>query len=158
MSQKIYSEYFTGDVVLSKFSGAISDVNPKVCRKIIEILPYYCDLDRLFPLLLKNAMGFINGLQEKNKNKNYQYNTLSFRLYWTIFGIAYALNREFLDKYETELIILMQKLSEFKEYTIREKAAVLAQKINSIRKIPIIEKYLQEYSQDENFFVKEIVN
>lgn len=151
-------EYFVGDIVLDKFSKAISDVNPKVCRKIIEALPYYQEMERLLPILIKNSLDFIDGLQEKNKNKNYQYNTLSFRLYWTIFAIAFSLNEKFLNEYENELVNLSETLLNFKEYTLREKSAVLAQKISSIKKIPQIEQHLQKYADDENFFVKEILN
>ena len=158
LKQSSCVKFFTGDIVLDRLSKAISDVNPKVCRKIIEILPFYLETDRLFPILIKNSFDFIDGLQEKNKNKNYQYNTLSFRLYWTIFGLSYAINDVFESKYEKELILLMQKLSEFKEYTIKEKAAVLAQKISSLKKIPIIEEFIQKYANDENFFVKEIIS
>ncbi len=158
MKNESQREFFAGDIVLDRFAKAISDVNPKVCRKIIEILPLYKDIELLLPILIKNSYGFIEGLQEKNKNKNYQYNTLSFRLYWNIFGIACALNTDLYGKYEAEIIDLLKKLFEFKEYTLREKAALLAQKVNTLTKNKDIEKLLSQCHRDENFFVKEIIS
>lgn len=158
MKNEEFVMYFNGEFILDSFAKAISDVNPKVCRKIIEILPKYIEMKELYPLLVKNSFEFIGGLTEKNKNKNYQYNTLSFRLYWTIFALGYAVNEEYLNIYETDLINLLKQLCLFREYTLREKAAYLAQKISSIRKISEVEDCLKLCANDENFFVKEIVD
>ena len=158
MKTEKYQKYFCGDFILDRFSKAVSDVNPKVCRKIIEILPYFEDLKKLFPLLINNAEIYINNLQEKNKHKNYQYNTLSFRPYWTIFALAYTINDNLLNEYEKELVKLVENISQFKEYTLREKSTLLAQKINSIRNTDKISEILKKCQNDENFFVKELLN
>lgn len=158
MKNTSYRSFFSGAYILEKFSKAVSDVNPKVCRKIIEILPYYSDINKLFPLLIDNANLYINNLQEKNKNKNYQYNTLSFRLYWTIFALACSINENFLNQYETKLIKLVEDILEFKEYTLREKATLMAQKINSVKHFDKISNILDKCKDDENFFVKDILD
>ena len=149
-------EYFRGDKIFENFSNAIADVNPKVCRKIIEILPLYKDLDRLYDVIIKKSFDYIENLQEKNKNKNYQYNTLSFRLYWCINALGYCINRNFILKYETDLTKLLKQLFEFKEYTLREKAAYLAERINKISEVQEVKNIIQSNRNDENFFVKEV--
>ena len=45
MKNEAYRKYFSGSFILDKFAKSISDVNPKVCRKIIEILPFYDELE-----------------------------------------------------------------------------------------------------------------
>lgn len=147
--------FFTGDIVLKKFEKSIFDVNPKVCRKILEILPVYIDLDKLFPLMINNAFQLLEELKEKNKEKNYQYNTKSFHLYWHVFALGISLNKEFYFKYSDKLNLLMQQLSTFSEYTLREKAAFLLGKILLFDNSKKLNEYIYQFKNDNNFYVKE---
>lgn len=151
-------EYFTGDLILEKFVKSVSDVNPKVCRKIIEILPFYMELSKLYPRILKNSFDLVDELREKNKDKNYQYNTKSFHLYWHIFTLGYTLNTNFYEMYKNDLIKLLELLFEFREYTIREKGAFLIKKLTQFLTAEELEVLNKKYSNDENFYVQEIFN
>jgi len=158
MKQEHYRKYFTGELILEKFTKSISDVNPKVCRKIIEILPHYMELERLYPIILKNSYTLVEELKEKNKDKNYQYNTKSFHLYWHIFTLGYTLNCEFFNNYKADLLKLLELLFEFREYTIREKGAFLIQKLAQFLTQEELNLLNQKYANDENFYVQEIFN
>lgn len=157
MKQKENQKYFSGDLIFKKFEKAIFDVNPKVCRKILEILPYYKDLEKLFPTMIQNSFSLIAELQEKNKDKNYQYNTKSFHLYWHIFAIGITMNNMFFRKYYDKLISLIEQLSAFNEYTLREKAAFLSNKMIAIECSDALKELVQKLQNDENFYVKESI-
>lgn len=158
MKQKENQNYFSGEIVLQKFEKAIFDVNPKVCRKILEILPFYTDLDRLFLLMIANSFSLIEQLKEKNKDKNYQYNTKSFHLYWHIFAIGITLNNIFYQNHKDKLILLIEQLANFNEYTLREKAAFLSNKMISFENGDRLVEIIQKLQNDENFYVKETIN
>ncbi len=150
--------YFTGDFILTKFTDAISDVNPKVCRKIIEILPLYKNLDVLYLNLLTNSFLFVDELREKNKNKNYQYNTKSFHLYWHIFALGYTLKHDLFDLYKDKLIKLLDLIFDFNEYTLREKGAFLLKMLTNYLSEKDANILYSKYSSDENFYVQEILD
>ena len=156
MKNESYGKYFTGEFILNKFAKSVCDVNPKVCRKIIEVLPFFELKEELFTMIIKNSFEFIEELQEKNKDKNYQYNTKSFNLYWNIFALGYLMNEEFFNKEKNNIYKLLELLFEFREYTLREKGAYLIKKITPYLSENEAEILTKQYSQDENFYVKEI--
>ena len=158
MKKEEFRQYFSGNIILNKFTHSISDVNPKVCRKIIEILPYYTQKEDLFNFVLKNTFILIEELREKNKNKNYQYNTKSFHLYWHIFALGYILTDHLFCNNKKDLLKLLDLLFLFNEYTIREKGAYLIKQIAPFITQNELNLLLNQYSNDENFYVKEIFN
>jgi len=158
MKTEFNRQYFTGNLILEKFSKAIYDVNPKVCRKIIEVLPFYKNLEQLYPMILKNSFELISELKEKNKNKNYQYNTKSFHLYWHIFSLGYLINIKLFENYKEDLINLLELLFEFREYTIREKGAYLIKKLAEFLPNNQTQTLINKYAEDENFYVKASFN
>jgi len=158
MKNENFRGFFVGEFILNKFTKSVCDVNPKVCRKIIEISPYFEMKEELFVNLINNSFEFIDELQEKNKDKNYQYNTKSFNLYWNIFAIGYLMNEEFFNNKKNNIYKLLELLFEFREYTLREKGAYLIKKITPYLKEDEVAILIKKYSQDENFYVKEIFN
>ncbi len=151
-----YRKYFDSKTALNNIEKAIFDVNPKVCRKILEVLPFFIQLDTLYPMLIKNSFDLIELLQEKNKDKNYLYNKKSFHLYWHIFALGYTLTADFFTKYQEELYNLLEKLLTFKEYTLREKGAYLAKELLHYSSNEKFQAISDKYCNDENFYVKEI--
>ncbi len=150
-----YRSYFFSQTILNNFERAIFDVNPKVCRKIIEILPYFEKLEMLYPLLIKNSFDLIELLEEKNKEKNYLYNKKSFHLYWHVFALGYTLNNRLYQNHKKDLVNLLNLLIKFKEYTIREKGAYLVKKLKKYSSEQELKEILEKYLNDENFYVKE---
>jgi len=152
-----YRMFFTSEKTLVGLERAVFDVNPKVCRKIIEVLPYFVQLDELFSTLLKNCFDLIELLQEKNKEKNYLYNKKSFHLYWHVFALGYTLNDKLYAKHKNSLINLLNALLEFNEYTLREKGAYLTKELLNFSQDIQLYEILEKYTDDNNFYVKEIL-
>jgi len=158
LKNKEFRQYFSSEKAFSNIERAVFDVNPKVCRKVIEVLPYFVQLDELYPTMIKNCFDLIELLQEKNKEKNYLYNKKSFHLYWHVFALGYTLKEDLFQKYENDLINLLNALLEFKEYTLREKGAYLVKELMRFSNDERLKSLLDTYTNDENFYVKEILD
>ena len=158
LKNKEFRQYFSSEKAFSNIERAVFDVNPKVCRKVIEVLPYFVQLDELYPTMIKNCFDLIELLQEKNKEKNYLYNKKSFHLYWHVFALGYTLKEDLFQKYENDLINLLNALLEFKEYTLREKGAYLVKELMKFSNDERLKSLLDTYTNDENFYVKEILD
>jgi len=155
LKNESYRKFFTSEKAFASIERAIFDVNPKVCRKIIEVLPFFIQLDELFPTMIKNCFDLIEFLEEKNKEKNYLYNKKSFHLYWHIFALGYTLNEHLATLHKSDLINLLNALFDFKEYTLREKGAYLAKELSKLKSEPEILSLVEKYTNDENFYVNE---
>ena len=156
LKQDEYKKYFSSEKSYTNIERAVFDVNPKVCRKIIEVLPYFSQLEKLYPQMIKNSFDLIELLREKNKNKNYLYNKKSFHLYWHIFALGYTLTQDLFIENKAQLIALLNELLSFKEYTLREKGAYLTNELLKFDSSPKMQELLRNYTNDENFYVKEI--
>lgn len=153
-----YQKYFSSEKAFSNIERAIFDVNPKVCRKIIEVLPNFIQLNELYPSMIRNCFDLIELLQEKNKEKNYLYNKKSFHLYWHVFALGYTLDKNLFEKYQKSLVELLNALLEFNEYTLREKGAYLVKQLLNYSKTVELIELLDKYTNDKNFYVKEILD
>ena len=149
-----YKKFFQNRDFLDTFEIAIYDVNPKVCRNILEILPFWTYKEELFERVLNNCFELIEVLQEKNKDKNHRYTKNSFHLYWNLYSIGILLNAVEYEKYSEKIIKLLALVSEFSEYTLREKGAFVAKQLYSLLKNDNIYNIVQKYKNDENFYVR----
>lgn len=158
LKKEDYQKYFSSEKAFSNIERAIFDVNPKVCRKIIEVLPNFIQLYELYPSMIRNCFDLIELLQEKNKEKNYLYNKKSFHLYWHVFALGYTLDKNLFEKYQKSLVELLNALLEFNEYTLREKGAYLVKQLLTYSQTAELIELLDKYTNDKNFYVKEILD
>ena len=141
-------DFFQTDFAREKFLPAINDVNPNICRFIIEILPLMKEhqkkkfLDELYDWTLKVS----DEAKKLNvRNRIHVYTKKIFNLYWcleTISAIA--------EKPSEKLGKIIEETFDSEEYTIREKTAKILKKVNA-KQYAHFFKILQN---DENFYVK----
>lgn len=141
-------DFFQTDFAREKFLPAINDVNPNICRFIIEILPLMKEhqkkkfLDELYDWTLKVS----DEAKKLNvRNRSHVYTKKIFNLYWcleTISAIA--------EKPSEKLGKIIEETFDSEEYTIREKTAKILKKVNA-KQYAHFFKILQN---DENFYVK----
>jgi hypothetical protein len=148
-------KFFQNKSFLDTFEISIYDVNPKVCRNILEILPFWQYKEELFERVLNNCFELIEVLQEKNKDKNHRYTKNSFHLYWNLYSIGILLKSVEYEKYLDRIIKLLYSVSYFSEYTLREKGAFVARQLCSLTKAEEAALIIQKYKNDENFYVRQ---
>ena len=151
------NQFFQYKSFLDTFEISIYDVNPKVCRNILEILPFWEYKEELFERVLNNCFELINVLQEKNKDKNHRYTKNSFHLYWNLYSIGILLKSVENEKYSGKIIELLKQVAEFSEYTLREKGAFVAKQLYALIKTEQTLDIIQKYKTDENFYVRNAV-
>ena len=132
-----------------KIVSALCDVNPNVCRNIVEYLK-----NTNGEILKEDIIKRINILLEeiekecskfrKNMEKNHILNKKIFHLYWCLEGLCYCI-----EEIDEVLFDILDKTSEFYDYTIREKTAQILAKVKNPPK-NLIEKLMH----DENFYVR----
>lgn|SRR5574344_143222 len=145
MSCDKYSRYFQTEYISDSLLKAVNDINPNICRLITEILPFVVNKDYLLKKLYIRFDEIFDEL-EKLKRSNWFTKKL-FNLYW---GLE-ALNSLSADCDE-RLEDVLEKSSMFKDYTIREKTAmVLYYLASSSLKSEEIKKRLKK---DSNYYVK----
>ncbi len=140
----------------------ILDINPNVCRNVIELIKNDDLLSKtFFPILINNILELLEdfknfekefGVFKENKmrdKKNHAKNKKLFNLYWSLEALSEILKEEYIqEKIET----IVDICSNFLDYTIREKAAKILIKMKN----PKIE-LLQKLRNDENFYVKNLL-
>lgn len=161
INDKEQRHFFQKKEFVPIFIAAITDINPKVCKNVSSSLKFLNDKNEIFNKLNEIINPALVEFKNYRKLQGHKYNKISFRLYWSL----EALN-EILPFIEAEnlhnIAGIFEKISANKEYTIREKAAILictAEKLNlpdEARKI--IADLKQKLSNDENFYVKLAIN
>lgn len=150
-------KFFQSREFLDSFEISIYDVNPKVCRNMLEILPYWEYKEELFERVLNNCFELVDVLREKNKDKNHRYTKNSFHLYWNLYSIGILLKSVDFEKFSERIIDLLNLVSEFSEYTLREKGAFVAKELYSFLKTEQTLNIMQKYKNDENFYVRNVL-
>lgn len=145
-----YIEFFLNNSSLEAFLKAVNDINPNICRLVCSMLK------PLFKNNAKQKQEFLNSLYkrfdevfeelEKLKRSNW-YTKKLFNLYWCL--EALAVTKATIDK---KLETTLEKSANIKDYTIREKAAMVicSLKLTS----PKIEEIKHKLKLDNNFYVK----
>lgn len=156
-------EFFSDEKSVEILLNSICDINPNVCRFVIEMISSNEDFNiKLLPPLLAriNALLVEFSIYEKefgaylnNKmkdHKNHAKNKKLFNLYWLMEAL---LNIPFeKTDFQEEIVKILEKTVNFLDYTIREKTAKILVKIKNPPN-----ELLQKLKNDENFYVKNCV-
>lgn len=140
-----YSDFFQTKENLNTLLKAVNDINPNICRLICEILPFVQDKDYFLEILYERFDTVFAEL-EQLKRSNW-YTKKLFNLYWCLEALG---NLYPPDSQRLEDIIL--KTSKFRDYTIREKTAMVLSRIKSDS--TVLQQVKEQLKQDENFYVK----
>jgi hypothetical protein len=127
-----------------------NDVNPQVCRNICSLLNLSQNKDYLIEKIL-NKLEILIENTKSIKFKSHKVNKDVFNLYWNFFALENLISQDL--KQIDKITELLTNSSNYKDYTIRERIAFLAQKITSFNfneVSPVIEKL----KNDDNFYVR----
>ncbi len=147
------NEFFMSDKFINFFQNkkaydtllkAVNDINPNICRLITEILSKIED-KTYFLTQLYERFDFVFDELEKLKRSNW-YTKKLFNLYWCLEAL-----KELAPPYDENLKKVIEKCLLIKEYTIREKTAMLLSSLDG--EIDFIKKARLELSQDTNYYV-----
>ena len=140
------SAFFRTEKILLTFLDAVIDINPNICRHIIEILPFIENKKFFFKNLIKRALEIIEDAKTMNRRKSgYIYSRKVFKIFWyleAVAGLGY-----FED--EKAILELINRTFDFDDYTIREKCAGL---VAVFPKTP--QNLRNSLKNDENYFVR----
>lgn len=149
--------YYTDDLSIKTLINGLLDINPNVVRNLIyfieqsEILkenlkgPIIQKTNEVLEELskyIKESSPFIEN--QSKSTKNHAKNKLTFNLYWLLETISVLDVNNIKNLNE-----ILTKTSNFLDYTIREKTALILSKMEN----PPIE-LLQKLKEDENIYVK----
>ena len=150
VSENKYLELFLTNEILNSLLNGINDINPNICRLICSVIKI------LFENNKKEKEIFLNNLYKRfdeifadleQLKRSRLYTKKLFNLYWSLEALA-MLTPQIDETFEN----IIEKSSKVKDYTIREKTAmVLSSLSNTSTKIEEIKKTLKN---DENFYVK----
>ena len=141
---KEFSQFFQNKKTYDILTKAVNDINPNICRLIVEILPQVQDKE-YFLTKLYERLGVIFEELEKLKRSNW-YTKKLFNLYW---GLE-ALN-SLCPPCDDQLHYIIEQCLKIKEYTIREKTAMLLCSLDET--VDFVKKARQELSKDTNYYV-----
>lgn len=153
-----YKKYFQSEKILTDIVLAINDVNPNVVRYIISSLEYIENKKLIFDNLISkiNQLNIdIINKPRRGKVEEHVFTKKAFKIYWSLEAIKKIILLEpniIFDNSElnNDLYKLVVELSDFEEYTVREKIAQIVNSINNDKLKEIKEKL----KNDENYFVK----
>lgn len=150
-------KYYTDENSIKIISDGICDINPNVVRNLI----YFIEESKILKEILKDVIVQRTSLvleelskyikesspfieNQSKSTKNHAKNKLTFNLYWLLETIS-ILDVNNIENLEN----ILTKTSNFLDYTIREKTALILSKMKN----PPIE-LLQKLKEDENIYVK----
>ena len=145
LKQEKFCIFFQTKEIADSFLNAVNDINPNICRLIIEILPCLKEKEYFLTGLYKR-IDYVFEELEKLKRSNW-YTKKLFNLYWCLEALANL--KAPVDKRLEKALI---KAGNFKDYTIREKTAMVLHYIRETN--PELETLKEKLKQDENFYVK----
>lgn len=132
------------------FANATIDINANICRLVVDTIPFLKQNENFTRLYLEKILYFIqNAFEELDKikfrDKKYIINKQLFKLYWCLESLKF-----FVDEIDKETLIkILERTSEEKEYTIREKTA-------QIVILTHFEHLKLKLKNDENYYVKAV--
>ena len=140
-----YAKFFQTKDILDTLLKAVNDINPNICRTIIEVLPYINDKDYFLNGLYLRFEDVFSEL-ERLKRSNW-YTKKLFNLYCCLEALAVLKA-----PVDSRLESVIEKSSKFRDYTIREKTAMVLSLLSETSSC--IQKIKTELKNDENFYVQ----
>ena len=140
-----YAAFFQTRHILDSLLKAVNDINPNICRMIIEILPYINEKE-YFLENLYHRIDYVFEELEKLKRSNW-YTKKLFNLYWCLEALAVIKAPA-----DRRLEKVLEKSSVFRDYTIREKTAMVLSYLSETS--PVLERIKENLKNDDNFYVK----
>ena len=138
--------FFQTSFAKEKFLRAVNDVNPNICRMIIEILPYLQEKSEFLDALYDITLEVIEEAEKLNvRNRSHLYTKKIFNLYWCLEAVS-----QIVENTDKKLKQIVEKTYNSEEYTVREKTAKVIKKLNT----PEFDRYLKSLENDENFYVR----
>lgn len=144
-----FSHLFQSEKILDSLLRAVNDINPNICRLIIDILPKIENKKHFLENLYKR-FDFVFEEIEKLRRSNW-YTKKLFNLYWCLESLA-SIKAPLNEDMERVLL----RASKFREYTIREKVAMVVVSLDETS--DVVDDIKSELSKDENFYVKRYMN
>ncbi|MDD3237238.1 MAG: hypothetical protein PHV37_03995 [Candidatus Gastranaerophilales bacterium] len=142
-------QFFQTEKIIDTLLQATTDVNPAVCRNIIEIMDKIDNIKYLNQILYQKITATFEELKVFKDYKSHLLNKKTFKLYWSLETLTYLLLSV---KKDAIFFQIVKQAAEFNDYTIREKASKI---ISSLTPVPAEFKSLSEkLKSDENLYVR----
>ena len=136
------------------FANASVDINANICRLVIDSVGILKNDHEFSKKYSEKILEFISqAFEEIDKfifrDKKYIINKQLFKLYWCLESLKLFVN----DIPKNTLINILERASQEKEYTIREKVAQILTSTND----DIFKSLRKKLQQDGNYYVREAV-
>ena len=125
------------------FAYASIDINPNVCRLVVECVQILKKSSAFSDIYLNKILEFNELDKFIFRDKKYVINKQLFKLYWCLESLKLFVN----DIDEDKLFSILERTSQEREYTIREKAAQILVLLDSVK---------EKLMNDENYYVRNI--
>ena len=137
------------------FADSTIDINGNICRLVIDTVYVLSENDEFYRKYLEKILIFINETFDAldkfiYKDRKYVINKQLFKLYWCLESLklfAAKMN-------PSDLIPILERAAQEKEYTIREKVAQIVAPLEEIAYSELKERL----KTDENYYVRTVFN
>lgn len=143
-----FTPFFQTQNVLNGILKAISDINPNVCRLIIEILDKFENKDYFKSAIVQELKNLLDKVKIKPRGKSHENNKIIFKIFWHLEAVSSLINH--FNSRDLEEILI--KTYTFEDYTIREKTAKILSGLQD--KSVILLDICEKLKNDENFYVR----
>ncbi len=133
----------------SKFCDAVCDVNPNICRLIVDFLPKLQNQSALFELLAEKVENIYSRIDSPDIEQKNFLTVRLFNLYWTLEAVGAIMSDDF-DL--ARLKLLLARATSYNDYTINEKTAKIITYSQKTREI--FSETFFELEKDVNFYVR----
>jgi len=155
-----YKNWFQSDDIIESLCKGLIDINPRVCKNVTVIIKFVDKKLQILEKLIKMINDSLEELKGYHPSQNHKYNRIIFKLYWCVEALGVITEEPFdgINKFTDDIIKIASMVYKSYEYTIREKSVSLVKNIKNLDlttdQSALIDQYLNELSQDSNFYVK----
>lgn len=137
------------------FANAVCDVNPNICRFVIEFLPVLKQREKMVKILINKIDNIFRRIANPDKEQKNFLTVRLFNLYWSFEALGELLplcnSLQISGELSTKLNTQLKRAIEFKDYTIDEKVAKI---LTCSFPFAFGKEIKDELKQSQNFYVK----
>lgn len=134
------------------YVDAVCDVNPNICRLVIDFLPKLANRKELYNLILNKINLNFNRIDNPDVEQKNFLTVRLFNLYWCLEAVGAVLHADFEPDCLAQLLPILKRAISFDDYTINEKVAKIVTYSDLTKKV--FDEIVPVLAANSNFYVR----
>lgn len=145
------NKYLDNKEFYTVYADALCDVNPNICRFVVDFLPYLEVRNEFVKVMLKRINNIFDRINNPDIEQKNFLTVRLFNLYWCLEALGELVCPIVVELYKPEIYEILKRSILFSDYTINEKVAKILTKVENKY---VFADIINELKAFDNFYVK----